>query len=180
MKLLLAILVALVFCYSAAAAYQIPKLNQVSGIFAMHKETVLCYDPGEPGDPYSMGAWGYVLTYDRTTVNLTKEMCDGIVAVIRHDTSIPAWERAVGVLVLVHESYHARYWAGNNSEALVECKAIRHWAYGMKFLGATPQEIQQLLPYALAFHFREEEKFREYDLHSCNTPWYYPPGGPRK
>jgi len=164
---------------AGSATHSDPAVSAVASIFAMRTIEATCYEPGEPNDPYAEGAWGYYSLPDPGRINLAKEMCDGIEAVRAHDVSVPAWERAVGVLVLIHESYHARQWEWSWNEAHVECMAIRHFLVGVRLLGGTAEEADALLPYALAFHYRLGVLFPAYSLPTCRAPWYYPPGGPR-
>ena len=55
------------------------------------------------------------------------------------DGDVPAAERAAGVLVLVHEAYHARRWQSRWSEAKVECQAIRTFKRGARCSARPPR-----------------------------------------
>ena len=68
----------------------------------------------------------------------------------RVQLDVPAWQRAAGVLVLVHEAYHVRRWAGRWNEAKVECRAIREFKKAAVLLGASRELANELLPSALA------------------------------
>lgn len=179
MKKLLIFAAFLVFAAPALATTQDPTITRVSHIFAMRTDTTVdCFAKNEAGDPYIDGAWGetFILSGD---IALAAEICDGLLGVIHHDATVPLWERAIGVLVLVHESYHSRMWTWRADEARVECQAIRHFRVGAALLGATPEEIEQMFPVALAFHYRLGEHYPQYDYKPCVVPFYYPPGGPR-
>ncbi len=56
---------------------------------------------------------------------LHPNLCAGAPAVA--DPTVPAWERATGVLVLVHEAYHLRRWKWrrNGSRSSVSDSPVR-------------------------------------------------------
>ena len=64
------------------------------------------------------------------------------------------------MLVLVHEAYHVRRWAGRWDEAKVERRAIREFKKAAVLLGASRELANELLPYALAVHLRMGALFR--------------------
>jgi hypothetical protein len=100
-------------------------------------------------------------------------LCAGALAVA--DPGVPVWQRAMGVLVLVHEAYHLRRWAWRRNEARVECQAIRHFRVGARLLGASPELANELLPVALAAHARMVKLFPEYNDPTCKLPlWALP------
>lgn len=105
--------------------------------------------------PGSLGVWGYVRipTAKQRAEFVDAMLCDAARAV--NDSSIPAWNRAMGVLVLVHESYHLRRWGAAGNEAKVHCQAIRHWRVGAALLGASDATITDLWPWALAAYYEE-------------------------
>ena len=86
------------------------------------------------------------------------------------DETLPVWDRALSVLVLIHEAYHARAWGGRFDEARVECRAIRHFRVGAKLLGATQQQADDLMLYGLAWHFLFARPGMRYYSPWCQTP----------
>ncbi len=122
--------------------------------------------------PNPQRAWGYTdMVHDFSVIQPL--LCAGAAAV--SDQAVPAWQRATGVLVLVHESYHLRLWAGRYSEAKVECQAIRHFRQGAELLGASADLANDLLPYALAAHDRMVRLYPNYRDRACKLPlWALP------
>ncbi len=129
-------------------------------------------DPIWGNGPDPQHAWGYTDMVNDFSV-IQPLLCAGAGAVT--DAGLPAWQRATGVLVLVHESYHLRHWAGRYSEAKVECQAIRHFRQGAELLGASPQLANDLLPYGLAAHDRMVRQYPNYRERACKLPmWKLP------
>ena len=167
----------------AASAYDRPALlEHVASVFALRSAEVRCPSMAEwTGDPiWGTGpnpqrAWGYTDMVDEYVV-LHPSLCAGASAVA--DESLPPWERATGVLVLVHEAYHLRRWALRRNEAKVECQAIKHFTAGAKLLGASPALANDLLPYALAAHDRMVRLFPEYRDRTCRLPLWGLPMAP--
>jgi hypothetical protein len=116
--------------------------------------------------PSSQRAWSYTDTLDDHIV-LHPNLCAGALAVA--DPAVPAWERATGVLVLVHEAYHLLRWKWRN-EAKVECQAIHRFTTAAELLGASPQLANDLLPYALAAQARMIRLFPSYRDPHCTPP----------
>jgi hypothetical protein len=163
-----------------ASAYERPALlGQVASHFALRQAEVRCpsleewtSDPIWGTDPNPQRAWGYTDMVNDHIV-LQPFLCAGALAV--PDETVPAWERATGVLVLVHEAYHMRRWKWRRNEAKVECEAIRHFTTGAEFLGASTQLANDLLPYALAAHARMVTLFPSYRDRHCKVPlWALP------
>jgi hypothetical protein len=144
---------------SPAPAYDRPLvLERVASFFALRPAEVRCPSPEEWASdpiwgtaPNPQRAWAYTDMVNEHIV-LHPALCAGAGAV--QDATVPAWQRAAGVLVLVHEAYHLRRWKWRRSEAKVECQAIRHFTTGAQLLGASPELANDLLPYALAAHAR--------------------------
>jgi len=166
-----------------ASAYDRPPLlERVASYFAMRPADVRCpsmeewtSDPIWGTAPNPQRAWGYTGMLNDHIV-LHPALCAGAIAV--SDPSLPAWQRATGVLVLVHEAYHLRRWAWRRSEAKVECQAIRHFATGAEQLGASPQLANDLLPYALAAHARMVRLFPNSRTAGCKLPLWTLPMSP--
>jgi hypothetical protein len=164
----------------AASAYDRPALlERVASVFAAHPAEIRCpsmeewiNDPLWSADPTQPRAWGYTNIIDDYSV-LQPVLCAGAAAIA--DTAVPAWERATGALVLVHESFHLRHWGHRLDEARVECRAIRNFTYGAELLGASPQLANDLLPFALAAHDRMVRLYPEYRDPTCKLPlWKLP------
>lgn len=160
----------------AVAATTPPSLSKVASTFAMRQVTASCEEQDEKGSPYSVGAWGYVKipTAKQSVEHLDADLCRADLAL--NDPTIDPYMRAMGVLVIVHESYHLRRWGGAGSEGQAECQAIRHWKIGASLLGATPETIAALWPWALAAHYEETNIFnfftgdRPYRDDACDIP----------
>ena len=128
----------------AAWAYDRPAgLERVASSFALRAAEVRCPSTGEwiedpiwGTGPNPSRAWGYTDMVGEHIV-LHPALCAGAEAVA--ESAIPAWQRATGVLVLVHEAYHLRRWRWRRNEAKVECQAIRHFAIAAQRLGTSAE-----------------------------------------
>lgn len=151
--ILLAATVAAALATPGHAVRQRPRLAAVASVFAERPVRVKCYNPIEEESPAGFGAWGYVRkpVGSARYMHLDADACDGALRV--NDPTIPAWVRALGVGVLIHEAYHMRRWGLAGDEAKVECAAIRHWKVGARMLGASDETVQTLWPWALAEHY---------------------------
>jgi hypothetical protein len=135
--------------------------------------TVRCMASDEPKSPASMDAWGYSFLF-APVIYLDSQVCDGALAIVHHDTTVPLWEEALGALVLTHESFHQRLDLKNRgNEAATECRAIRHTAYMIRHLGGSEGLEQELMPLALAMHFRIGAINEPYNDPYCKVPWYW-------
>ena len=153
-------------------ASEAQQLEPAASAVAGRPLTVLCYRHGEPGDPLLWGGWAYVDLF-RPTVNLSKEACDGALAIANRDMSVPLIEQAVGALSLTHESYHLNLdlpLARRASEGQTECRAIKRVRQTMLELGASPGLADVLLPWALAAHFKKTTIAPRYDWPGCRVP----------
>ncbi len=171
---LLAVVLALVLAASARAETQPPLLAQVSSVFAHRPVTIDCRTEDE--DPLLGWAWGYVLQAGVSDFAvLDEEVCAGALAVASDDPAVPDWQKALGVSTLVHESYHLRRIRGNGNEALTECRAFRHYDYGLAMLGASQAEIARIMPIAIGRHYLYIALLPSYAGH-CLIPkryWQY-------
>jgi hypothetical protein len=148
------------------------RLEPVASAIAGRHVTVLCYAHGEPGDPLLWGAWAYTGLFS-SVVNLSKEACDGALAIVERDVSTPMIEQALGALSLTHESFHLDLelsFARRASEGQTECRAIKRVRLTMLELGATPALADELLPWALAIHFKKIALSKAYDWPGCRLP----------
>lgn len=169
---LLAVAAALVAVSTAEGVRQRPKLAAIASVFAERPVGVKCYLPGDESSPDGFGAWGYVWkpTGKARYMHLDAPVCEGALRI--NDPLVPAWQRALGPGVLIHEAYHLRRWGLAGNEAAVECKAIRHWKVGARMLGATEETVAQLWPYALAEHYELANYVDVFD--AGNRPYYDP------
>jgi hypothetical protein len=111
--------------------------------------------------------------HDPQHIVLHPKLCAGAAAI--SDGALPAWERAVRALTLVHEAYHLRRWTYRRNEAQVECRAIQSFRQAAELLGAPPDFANDSLPYALAAHARMLKLFPEYRARKCRLPlWNLP------
>jgi hypothetical protein len=180
--LVLAVIIALLVATPRAAAYQRSSdLDRVAAVFALREAQVRCPSIDEwvadPiwGGPTQPRAWGYT-NMIREHIVMHPALCAGATAV--GNPALPGWQRATGVLVLVHEAYHLRRWGGRWDEARVECRAIRHFRVGAALLGASPEVANDLLPYALAAHQRMVTLFPNYRDRRCKLPLWRMPISP--
>jgi hypothetical protein len=151
-----------------------PRLAPVASAIADRPVTVVCYRHGEPNDPWQWGAWAYVNLLE-PTVNLSQEACDGALAIVEGDMSVPVIEQALGALALTHESFHLKAelpFARRASEAQTECRAVKRVEQTIVDLGATPALANELMPWALAIHFKETSLSNAYDWPGCRVPYF--------
>lgn len=155
----------------AKATTRSPALDAFASKFAMRPVAVRCYEAVEKDSPWGYGAWGYVMkpTGKARFTAIDSRICAGFLNV--NDTSLPRWQRALGVGVLTHEAYHLRRWGGNQNEAKTECKAVRHWKTAARIAGATEETVEDLWPTALASHYRLAEYVSWID---GSRPYYDP------
>ena len=152
------------------------RLDRLGDVFAQRDVHVVCPSSGEWAlSPVASVAWGYVRipSGQQTGMRINALACVGAVAVANRDLSVPAWQRALGVQVLVHESYHLRRWGSAGNEAKVECQAIRHFKVAVRLLGGTPTDADELWPYALAAYWRLARLAPGYYDPSCKVHWYW-------
>lgn len=174
-RLLVVAVSALVLAGAARAFEPEGKLNAVASVYSLGVGEVRCASQKEWEKDFA-SSFGYAYTNlrDDYTV-LAPDVCAGALGV--GDPDVPAWQQAVGTLVLVHESFHLRHWRQRASEGKVECQAMTYFAEAAARLGATDDEAQLLYPYALAFHERLARTFPAYRDRTCRIPLWRPPGG---
>lgn len=158
-----ALLAALALAAPAAAD---PRLDRLATVFAMRPATIACHTAAQ--DAVINEAWGYTNLSWAYAV-LDRGLCDAVTAML-DGTAYADWQAALGVLVLVHESYHVRLWPGRADEAQVECRAIRHWRVAMRIAGVDEPTIARLWPYAAWLHFRLAALAPSYNLQGCEIP----------
>jgi hypothetical protein len=158
----------------AGRAYDAPsKLNEIAHVYSLGVGEVRCPTGGEWDAYYgSAFAWGSTnLREDVTT--LAPAMCEGALGV--GSASVPVWQQAAGVWVLVHESFHLRRWRFRSNEAKVACQTIVYFRDAATRLGATEAQAEELYPYALALHLRQTQLFSWYRDPKCIVPLWVPP-----
>ena len=167
-------LLALVFVTAAAQAYDTPaKLNEVARVYSLGAGEIRCPSDAEWDSYYgSAFAWGSTdLRRDFTT--LAPFICRGALALGAR--SVPLWQQAAGVWVLVHEAFHLRHWRYRDNEAKVACQTIVYFRDAAMRLGASEAQAEELYPYALALHIRQTELFSWYRDATCKAPLWFPP-----
>jgi hypothetical protein len=100
-------------------------------------------------------------------------ICAGAMNVGRE--SMPAWQQAAGVWMLVHEAFHLRHWRFRRNEAKVGCQTIVYFTDAAARLGATEPQAQLLYAYALALYNRELQFYPWHRDPSCIVPPWLPP-----
>jgi hypothetical protein len=160
-----------------ASAYERPaELTRVAAIFARHDVEVRCPSAEEwARDPKAAGVWSYA-DLRRDYMALRPALCRGALRVA--DPEVSPWQRAAGVLGLVHEAYHLRRWRHRRDEGRVTCAAIRQFTVAVLLLGAPHAVANDLLPYALALHLRTVQLFPLYRARTCRLPVWEPPDVP--
>jgi hypothetical protein len=166
----LALLLGLVLA-PVGRAYDTPqRLNEVLRVYSLGVGEVRCASRAEwEADPYSKRYWAYTNVRKEYAV-LAPHICEGALEVA--NTQVPAWERAVGTLVLVHEAFHLRHW---RNEGKVECQAMVYFTEAAKRLGASEAEANNLYPYALTWHWRHDKELPWEHDKACILPPWIPP-----
>jgi hypothetical protein len=149
------------------------KLTEVARFYSLGVGEVRCPSPAEwDADFASSFGWGYTNLREDYAV-LSPLVCDGALNV--GGATTPAWQQALGALVLTHEAYHLRRWRFRRDEGKVECQAIVHFRDAAQQLGATAAQAEDLYPYALALRQYEIRLFPQYRDPTCVIPPWAPP-----
>ncbi len=158
----------------SAAAYELPsKLNEVAHVYSLGVGEVRCPSRAEWDEDWASSlAWAYTNLRDDYTV-LGPVVCQGALGVGSAD--VPAWQQALGVLVLTHEAFHLRGWRFRRHEGKVECQALVYFRDAARLLGATAAHAEDLYPYALALHDYKVRLFPQYRDPKCVIPPWAPP-----
>ena len=169
----IALVVALVVVPSVAA-YEVPStLNEVAHVYSSGVGEVRCSTQAEwDADWAASFAWAYTNVREDYTV-LGPVVCAGALGVGSADT--PAWQQALGALVLAHEAFHLRHWRFRRDEGKVECQALANFRDATRRLGATAAQAEDLYPYALAWHDYKVRFFPQYKDPRCVIPPWIPP-----
>jgi hypothetical protein len=173
--ILVAVATALLAAAPAALAYDTPSsLNEVAHVYSLGVGEVRCPSQAEWDAYYgSAFAWGSTnLREDYST--LAPAMCAGALGV--GGATVPLWQQAAGVWVLVHESFHLRHWRFRANEAKVACQTMVYFRDAAMRLGASEAQAEELYPYALALHIRQVRLFSWYRDKACPAaPLWVPP-----
>jgi hypothetical protein len=171
--ILLSLVFALVLVPSATA-YEVPsKLDEVAHVYSLGVGEVRCPSSEEwNGDWASSFGWAYTNMREDYTV-LGPVVCAGALGVGSVD--VPAWQQALGALVLAHEAFHLRHWRFRKHEGRVECQALANFRDAARRLGATAAHAEDLYPYALALHDYKVRLFPQYRDRKCVIPPWAPP-----
>jgi hypothetical protein len=159
---------------AATSAYDKPaRLNAVAMVYSLGVGEVRCPSAEEWNADFA-SSFGYAYTHmsDEYAV-LSPLVCAGALAVGNPEVS--DWHEALGVLVLVHESFHLRRWRWRRSEGKVECQAMVYFKDAAVRLGATPAHAYELYAYAIALHEYKVGVFPQYRDHTCRAAAWLPP-----
>jgi hypothetical protein len=157
-----------------ARLYERPaKLNEVAAIYSLGSGEVRCPSDDE-WDADFASSFGYAYTNMRDDYAvLSPLVCAGALGI--SSDVIPDWQKALGVLVLVHEAFHLRHWRWRRNEGKVECQAMVYFREAAERLGASPEHAYNLYAYAIALHTYKASVFPQYRDGSCRLPLWTPP-----
>jgi hypothetical protein len=162
----------------AAWASETPALlNEVARVYSLGAGEVRCPSQTEwDADPYRPRfIWGYTNLRGAYSV-LPPMICAGALNV--GSSSVPAWQQAAGVWMLVHEAFHLRHWHYRRNEAKVGCQTIVYFTDAAARLGASEAQAQLLYPYALALRRLEIDFYPWHRDPKCIVPPWLPPSAP--
>ena len=158
----------------SAAAYEAPsRVNDVAHAYSLGVGEVRCPSRAEWDEDWASSfGWAYTNVREDYTV-LGPVVCAGALGVGSAD--VPAWQQALGALVLTHEAFHLRHWRFRRHEGKVECQALGNFRDATRRLGATAAQAEDLYPYALALHAYKVRLFSQYKDPTCVIPPWAPP-----
>jgi hypothetical protein len=167
-------LLAAVALAPSAHAYETPlELAEVAHEYSLGVGEVRCPSRAEwDADFASSFGWAYTNVRADYAV-LGPLVCEGALSV--GNAEVPAWQQALGTLVLTHEAFHLRHWRFRRREGKVECQALVHFRDAARRLGATEAQAEDLYPYALALHEYKARLFSQYRDPACVIPPWAPP-----
>ena len=173
LALVLGALAALIVTGRAAAYEQPVRVNEVAMAYSLGVGEVRCPSQNEWDADFG-SAFGYAYTnlvLDYTV--LSPVVCAGAVGV--GSAAVPDWQQALGVLVLVHESFHLRHWRWRRDESRVECQALIYFREAATRLGASAVQAYALYAYAIALHRYKAGIFPQYRVRGCPYTQWIPP-----
>jgi hypothetical protein len=152
-------------------------LNNVARFYSIGVGELRCPSQDDwDADPHrTTFSWGYTNVRHDYTV-LPPLICTGALNVGAN--SIPAWQQAAGVWMLVHEAFHLRHWRQRRNEAKVGCQTIVYFTDAAARLGATETQARELYPYALALYALELRLYPWHRDPKCIVPPWLPPTAP--
>lgn len=160
---------------SEEACRNYPKLDEVASIFAMRPIVVNCYtDKAWDSNFYFYNNWGVTFMFpDYASIEMPELLCQELIGLTEQKFPEVRWRAALAVLVFVHESYHSRFWRWRMDEKRVNCRAIRHWRYGLGLLwGYDYYDLyRDLWPHAVALYYKQGTKFPEYEHRGCRVQY---------
>lgn len=157
-----------------ARAYERPaKLNDVAKVYSLGVGEIRCPSSAEWNADFA-SAFGYAYTnMAEEYAVLSPTVCSGAAGV--GSDRVPEWKQALGVLVLVHESFHLRRWRWRRNEGKVECQAMVYFREAAVRLGASAAQAYDLYAYAIALHAYKVSLFPQYRDPGCRfAPWAPP------
>jgi hypothetical protein len=163
---------------SAAPASDRPVLlNDVARVYSLGVGEVRCPSQAEwDADPHRVSfSWGYTNLRGDYTV-LPPMICKGAISL--GTNSVPAWQQAAGVWMLVHEAFHLRHWRFRRNEAKVGCQTIVYFTDAATSLGASEAQAWELYPYALALYELEIDLYPWHRDPKCIVPSWIAPSAP--
>jgi hypothetical protein len=175
--LVFAAIVGVLVAPTARAADGPVLLNAVARVYSLGVGDVHCPSQAEwDVDPHRASfGWGYT-NLRRDYSVFPPIVCAGALNV--GTSSVPAWQQAAGVWMLVHEAFHLRHWRYRRNEAKVGCQTLVYFTDAAARLGATDAQAQQLYPYALAFYKLELDLHPWHRDPKCVVPPWIPPSAP--
>jgi hypothetical protein len=158
---------------TAPASDATARLTEVARVYSLGIGEVRCASSADwNADFASSFSSAYTNLRDDYTI-LSPRVCEGALGV--GGTAVPAWQQALGALVLTHEAYHLRHWRHRRDEGKVECQALVYFREAAQRLGATPAQAEDLYAYALALHTYKVRLFPQYRDPGCVVPPWKPP-----
>jgi hypothetical protein len=157
-----------------AGGYETPRrLNAVAMVYTLGVGEIRCPSVDEWNADFA-SSFGHAYTHMASDYAvLSPLVCEGALGV--GSAEVADWKEALGVLVLVHESFHLRRWRWRRDEGKVECQAMTYFRDAAMRLGSTPTHAHDLYAYAIALHFYKATIFPQYRDDGCViTPWAPP------
>jgi hypothetical protein len=165
--------VALAGAGGAGAYERNARINDVAAVYSLGVGEVRCPSKAE-WDADFASSFGYAYTnLVQDYAVLSPLVCAGASGV--GSAQVSRWQQALGVLVLVHESFHLRRWRWRKNEGKVECQAMVYFREAAVRLGATEEEAYDLYAYAIALHLYKVKLFPQYRDPACRYAMWAPP-----
>jgi hypothetical protein len=171
--LLLSMLAGVLFTPTAPADDAPGRLTAVARVYSLGVGELRCPSDAEWNADFAASfGWAYTNLRDDYAV-LGPLVCEGALNV--GAAEVPAWQQALGVLVLTHEAFHLRRWRFRRDEGKVECQALVYFKDAAQRLGATTAQAADMYPYALALQEYKVRLFPQYRDPTCLVPPWAPP-----